>query len=139
MLDREPQPCTAAERVAHDVDLLVSELLEHDGQIVADVEEIDRPITKRRATVSVQIDGDHLSRFGECREERSEHGARAKSTVQEKQRLAAAVDLVVVVDAIGHDVALLRGRGLRGRGDAGAGFRPLRIGARRRRHHGDAR
>jgi hypothetical protein len=114
-------------------------LLEHDGEVVADVDEIDRPIAKRRAAMSVQIHGNHLPLLGERWQHGPVHVDRAEPAVQKKERLAAAVDLVVVIDAVGEDVALLRGRGLcRGCG-AGVGLRTLRTGGRRRRNHGDAR
>src|SRR5688500_13967763 len=57
--------------------------------------------------------------------------------MQQQQRLAATMNLVVVVDTLGENVAFLRGRSLRRGG--GIALYTLRAAARRSRHHGDAR
>src|SRR5687768_2559882 len=113
MLDGEPQRCTSTKRVAQDVDLLVRKLLEHDGQVVPNVDEVDGPIAQHRSSVSVEIDGDDLSLLGERRKQQLEHVDGAETTVQQQQRLTATMNLVVVVDTVREDVALLRGRSLR--------------------------
>src|ERR687896_1735847 len=100
MLNREPESGTATEGVAEDVDLLVAELLQHDSQVVADIDEIDRSVAERRSAVPVQVDANHLPLLREHRDERAraEHVDRPEPAVQDEQRLSRTVDLVVVVD-----------------------------------------
>ena len=75
----------------------------------------ERPAAEGGAAVTLQIDGDHLALFGEDRHHRREHVDRAEAAVEKEERLALAADLVVVADAVGLDIAALRGRRLRRR------------------------
>ena len=104
--------------------MLVAELLQDHGEVVADVDQIDLAIAERRAAVAMEVNGDHLTRCGERRQHvRTEHVDRSQAAVQQQQRLTLPVNLVVIVDAIGLDTAglardgLARHRGRRGLGD----------------------
>jgi hypothetical protein len=105
MLDGEPEGDAAAERVAHDVDLLGAEPVEDHGHVVAHVDHVDPPVAERRAPVAVQVNADDLAVLGEDRQHGTEHLDRAQPTVQQQERLALSVDLVVVVESVGLDAA----------------------------------
>ena len=104
MLDRELERDAAAHRIAEHVDLLVPELVEHHGHVVAHRLQAERPIAERRAAVTLQVDGDHLPVLGKLRHDGLEHAGRAEPAVQQQQRFAAAADLVVIVDAVRVDI-----------------------------------
>jgi hypothetical protein len=105
MLDGEPKSDAPAERVAHDVDLLVAEPVEDHGHVVAHFDQVDLPVAECGASVAVQVDADDLAVLGEDRQHGTEHVDRAQPAVQQQERLALSVDLVVVVDAVGLDAA----------------------------------
>jgi hypothetical protein len=63
--------------------------------------------------VAVQVDSDDLPALRECGEHGSEHIDRSQAAVQQQQRLALAVNLVVVVEPVGLDVSALDGLALR--------------------------
>ena len=84
-----------------------AESLENHRHVVAHVDETDGAIGERGASVAVQVDGDHLAMSPERPEVGLEHVDRSESAVQQEQRLALAVDLVVVVDAARGGVAFL--------------------------------
>ena len=107
---RQPERGPRAKGIAEHVDLLVAELSEDHVQVVADVDQVDRPVTERGAAVALEVHPDHRAFGRQSRQDRAEHVDLAESAVQEQQRLALTVDRVVVVEAMGRDVALLRRR-----------------------------
>ena len=117
MLHGEAEGRPAAEGIAEHVDLAVAELFQDCRQVVADGDEIDVALAERGAAMTVQVDGDHLPVPGERRQRGPEHVDRAQPAVEQQQRLAAAADLVIVVDPVGFYVTALLGLGCCGRGD----------------------
>ena len=95
-LERDP----AAERVADEVDLLEPEVLDEGGDVVAHRDEADRPVDVGRAPVALEVGEDDAVSGGELVGHRPEHLARPESAVEQHQRPAAAVDLVVEADAV---------------------------------------
>src|SRR6267378_4694359 len=93
------------------VDLVVAELLEHAGHVVAHVDQAELAIAQRRAAVALQIDADHLPALRELGQVGTEHLDLAQPAMKEQQRLACAVHGVVVVDAIDASMAGLDGLG----------------------------
>ena len=53
VLKRELQRGRAAERVAHDVDLAQTELLDDDGKVAADVDRVDLPVAECSTAVTM--------------------------------------------------------------------------------------
>src|SRR3954471_15072270 len=105
MLNGELKRRAAAERVAHHIHLFQAELLEHNAEVAADVDEIDLPRTERRAAVTVQMHTDHPPMLSQFRQHRAEQFGREESTVQQQEWLALAPRLEPIVDAVGVDVA----------------------------------
>jgi hypothetical protein len=71
--DRHPGRDAAAERVAHDVDLLVAQVRDQGGDVVGDGLKRDRPIHVRRAAVPLQVRRDDLAPLREPPGHRPEH------------------------------------------------------------------
>ena len=107
MLHGQAQGDGAAHRVAHHIKALMAELPQDDRQVVGHVDVADGSITERGAAMTMQIDTDHLALPGECAEHRTETLYLAQAAVQQQQRPAPAMDLVVVVDTVDRDVATL--------------------------------
>src|SRR3989442_7869773 len=55
------------------IDLVVAELLQHAGHVVAHVDQADLTISQRRTTVALQIDADHLPALRELGQVGTEH------------------------------------------------------------------
>ncbi len=109
MLSGELERDAGAQRVAEHVDLVVAELLQHAGHVVAHVDQADLAIAQRRAAVAVQIDADHLPALREPGQVGTEHLDLAEAAMKQQQRLARAVDRVVVVDSVDRGMAALGG------------------------------
>ncbi len=106
VLDRKPEGDPATQRVAHRVNLLVTDLRHDHGHVVAHVVDPNAPIAQGGAAMALEIDGDDLPLLRERGQQRAEHVDRTESAVQQEQRLAVTVDLVVVVDAVRFDVSV---------------------------------
>ncbi len=122
VLHREPEGHTRTQRIAEHVELCVSELPHDRVQVIAHVDQADGPSAERGAAMSVQIHGDDLPGGGKQRQNGAEHAAVTQTAMQQQQRLALSMDLVVVLESIGLHVAALdagvlddHGRLLRGR------------------------
>ena len=61
---------------------------------------VDRSIDVGGAPVTLEVDDDHLVAGGEGRQDRLEHLARPEAAVQEDQRAAGPMDLVVEIETI---------------------------------------
>ena len=110
-LDGRPERDAATERVADDVGLLEPELGDQGGDVVGHEPDVDRTVDVGRPAVRLEIGQDDLVALGESRQGRPEHLTRAESAVEQDERAARAVDLVVEVDPV--DVGVLAGaRGL---------------------------
>ena len=84
MLDREPQGGAAAERVSHHVDRVITELLHDHGEVVADIDEVDRTVAQCRPAMPVEVDGDDLPSFRERGQNRREHSGGSEAAVQQE-------------------------------------------------------
>lgn len=73
MLGGQAEGDAAAHGVAEHVDLLVAEVVDWHGQVVSLGDVVDRAVTERGASMTVEIDRDHLSTLAESREDRPEH------------------------------------------------------------------
>ena len=71
----------------------------------------DLAIAQRRAAVALQIDADHLPALRELGQVGAEHLDLAQAAMKEQQRLALAIDGVVVVHAVDRGMAALGGLG----------------------------
>src|SRR5947209_9711259 len=105
MLSGELERDAATHRIAEHVDLVVAELLEHAGHVVAHVDQAELAVAQRRAAVALQIDADHLPALRELGQVGTEHLDLAQAAMKEQERLACAVHGVVVVDAIDGSMA----------------------------------
>jgi hypothetical protein len=79
------------------------------GEIVAHVDRADLAIAEIGAAVPVHVDADHFAMLGERGEIRAEHLDLAQAAMNQHQRLAFAVNGVVVIHAVDGHVAALRG------------------------------
>ena len=84
MLGSEAERDTAAERIAHDVDLLITELLHEHGEIVAHVDQADVAIAEIGAPVAVQVDADYFAVPRERLQVRTEHLDLAEAAVKQQ-------------------------------------------------------
>ena len=105
MLDRHAEGDAAAQRIAHDVDLVVAERLDDISHVVAHRLQGERPVAERGAAMTLQVDGDDGAVLGKLGQDRREHVRGAKTAMQQKQRLALAVDGVIVVQAVDRQQA----------------------------------
>ncbi len=121
VLHGESKRNTTAQGIAQHVDLLMAEFLHDPRHVVTHVGQVDLPIAERGAAVAMKVDRDHPSAVRQGRQHGPEHVDRAKAAVQQQQRLAGAVDLVVVVESVDSEVAALRRRRL------GCGLRYIRL------------
>ena len=134
MLDRKAEADAAAEGIAHHVDLPVAELLQDQGDIVADRLEIDRTVAELGAAVPVQVDRDNLPALRERRKDGAEHVDGAEPAMEKQQRLACPVHLIIIADAVRLDIAAPRRLG----GGCGGGCLGLSWSGRgRRERHGE--
>src|SRR5687768_1290996 len=60
--------------------------------------------------MSVQVDGDYLSGFGQRGKHGTEHVDRAQTTMQQEEWISLPVYLIVIVDTVRHDSSRLVGR-----------------------------
>ena len=111
VLERKLEADAAAHGIAEHVGLLDAEAVQDRRHVAAHGVELDRPIAELRAAMAVEVYADHPPLLGEHRQDRREHAGGAEAAMKEEQRLAGAVDLVVVADATGFDVAGLDARG----------------------------
>ena len=105
--DRREERDAATERVADDVRLVEPEVVDERRDVVGHEPDVDRAIDVGRPAVTLEVDRDDLVVRGEGGQDRPEHLARAEPAVEQDQRPAAAVRLVVEVDAV--DVGVLAG------------------------------
>src|SRR5581483_10714521 len=96
-----------AERVTEHVDAFMAERPNDVCHVVGHLAKVDRTVSEARPAVPVQFDRDHFVRLREGRDIPSEYLDRSKPAVEHEQGIARAVDLVVVVDALAVDVAVL--------------------------------
>ena len=64
-------------------DLVVAEVLQHAGHVVAHVDQAERANAQRRAAVALQIDADHLPALREPRDVGTEHLDLAQPAMKE--------------------------------------------------------
>jgi len=83
----------------------VTEFLHDHGHVVAHVLQAHLSVAQSRPAVAVQVDRDDLAHLGQRREPWFEQVDRAEPAVQQQERLAVPMDLVVVADAVGLDVS----------------------------------
>ena len=84
------------------------------GGVVGHLLDAQRAVDVGGAPVGLHLKGDHLAGLGQPRQHASERGADGrKSAVQQHQRLAVAVDLVVHLEAVDRRVAGLYWSGCR--------------------------
>jgi uncharacterized protein YndB with AHSA1/START domain len=75
--------------------------------VILDVREPEL-LSYRNAPGDPKLDGDYLATLGERRQHRAEHLDRHEAAMQQHQRFAAAVDLVIELDIVDRGVAGLR-------------------------------
>ena len=110
----------AAKRVADDVGLIELKMVDERRDIVGHELDVDWPIDVGRPSVPLEVRRDDLVVRRQDGDDRSEHLARREPAVQQDQRSAGAVRLVVHVEAV--DVGVLAGaHGLAGPVDGGHG------------------
>ena len=90
----------AAERIAHDVGGCETQVLDQGGDVVGHQRDAQGAIDVGRAPMALQVDGDHLAALGERREVGAKHLDGAETAVQQDERSARAVALVVQLDAV---------------------------------------
>ena len=100
MLDRGPQGHSTAERVTHEIDLLVTQLANEGSDVVGHRLEAHRPVYGRCPSVGLQVDTNDLATGGQGREVRAKHLDRTEATVEQQQGLPLAEDLVGELDAV---------------------------------------
>jgi hypothetical protein len=86
--------------VAHEVDFFEAEVIDEGSDIVRHRLEVQRAVDVGLAPIGLQIDGDNLPAFCEQQQDLAEHLDRASAAMQQDQRLAYAVDLVVHAEAV---------------------------------------
>ena len=111
MLSGELERDATTQRIAEHVHLVVAELLQHAGHVVTHFDQADFAITQRRAAVALQIYADDLSALRKLGQVGPEHLDLAQAAMKEQQRLARAIDGVVVVHAVDRGMAALGGLG----------------------------
>jgi hypothetical protein len=95
MLDRRAQSDHPAQRVAHDVGLLEAEVLDQCRHVVGHRLGPERSVDVRRVAVALELDGDHAPAGRKRRQHRRPQLGRAEAAVQQHERFAGAVLLVV--------------------------------------------
>jgi hypothetical protein len=110
-LNGELERDAAAHRIAEHVNLVVADLLQHAGHVVAHVNQADLAITQRGAAVTLQVNADHLPVHCQLGQGESEHLGVEQAAMKEQQRLATAVDRVVVVHTVDCGMAAFGGFG----------------------------
>src|SRR5207249_5714819 len=86
--------------VAHDVGSLELQMPDEGRDVARHELRADRPIDVGCSAVALQVDADDLTAFRERREVGAEHLDGAETAVQQDQRPARAVDLVVELDVV---------------------------------------
>ena len=105
VVDTEPQRGRTAHRIANHVGFVVAEPFDQLGDVGRHVLEGHRAFEGQGAAVPLEIDADHLARLGEFGQHRAEHLDGAEAAMQQHQRFAAAVQLVIELDAVDGRVA----------------------------------
>ena len=108
MPQRREEGHAAPQRIPHDVGPFELQVLDECRDVARHELNAQRSIDVGRPAVPLQIDADDLPALGECREVRAEHIDRAEPAVQQDQRPARPVDLVVELDAIHVRIAHCR-------------------------------
>jgi len=88
LADRQLQGDPAAHAVADDVRVVDPEVLEHRGGVVRHLLVGDRAIGVGRMPMSLLVDGDHLPRRGQARQDRTHRVDRHVGAVQQDERPA---------------------------------------------------
>ena len=86
--------------MAHEVDFFEAKVIDEGGDIVRHRLEDQREVDVGREPIGLQTDGDNLPAFCEQQQGLAEHLDRAGAAMQQDQRLADAVDLVVYAEAV---------------------------------------
>ena len=107
VLHRREERDAATERIADQVRLVEPEVVDERRDVVGHEPDVERAIDVGRPAVTLEIDRDDLVVRGEGGQGRPEHLAREEPAVEQDHRPAAAVHLVVEVDAV--DVGVLAG------------------------------
>ena len=100
VVDRRLERDAAAERVADEVGLVEPEVVDEGGDVVAHRDDAQRPVDVGGPPVALEVGGDDPVPGGELVDHWPEHLARPEPAVEQDERPATAVDLVVQVDAV---------------------------------------
>src|SRR5258705_11756475 len=108
MLDRRADCTSAAERMADQVGFRNPEMVEQRRDVVAHCDEGHRPVRVRRAAVALHLHRDHLPYLRQRLYPSLHLADRRQPAMDQHQRFALAVDLVIELDAVHISVAAAR-------------------------------
>ncbi len=108
IIDGQAQGGAPTEGIAHHVGLFETEILDQLGHVGRHVRKGHRAVERQGASVPLQIDADHLPAFGEGRQYGSEHFDGIEAAMQQDERFAFAVNLIIDFDAVDRGVAGFR-------------------------------
>ena len=100
MVDGEAKGNAPAQRIAHDVGLLVAERLDEFGDVGRHGLEAHGAAERAGAAVGLQVDADDLAVLRQGLDVGPEHLDRTEAAVEQDQRVAFAVGLVPDLDAV---------------------------------------
>jgi hypothetical protein len=103
--DRQLHRDPATERVADDVRPVEAEVVDERGDVIGHEPDVQRPVDVGGARVALQVGEDDGVVLGQGRDVGPEHLAVAETSVQQDQRPAVPVRLVVEVDPVDLGVA----------------------------------
>ena len=110
MPNRQLQPGGAAHAVADDVGLRDGEMVHHGRDVIRKLLVAEGTVDDiGRVPMALELHGDDLVMLGQGGQDRSPQVDRPKGAMEQQQRLAAAMDLVVHLQPVDRCVAALRG------------------------------
>ena len=93
--DGRLQSHAAAQRIAEDVGIAKSEMRDQRRDVVRQQCIGERAVNVSRVSAGLQFHGDHLPGLGQAGQNRSEHPNHTQATVQQYERFAPAVKLII--------------------------------------------